>query len=116
MPARTGIKLDVALAQQQIGLGLDQRGLVAAIPQGAGAPVGAIDVLDVAAAHRDEQPRHRAGVRRAEEQMDVIGHQHVGVETAALPPQRLVQPAKIGVPVLLVEEAGATVVAPLHDM
>jgi hypothetical protein len=39
------IKLDVALAQPQIGRGLDRRGLVAAVPQGSGAPVDSIDVL-----------------------------------------------------------------------
>lgn len=32
-----GIELDVALAAEQVGFGLDQRGLVAAVPQGAAA-------------------------------------------------------------------------------
>ncbi len=69
----------------------------------------------VATAHRDEQPRHRAGVRGGEEQMDVIGHRHLGVQATALSLQGLVQSAQIGVPVLVVEEAGAAVVARRHD-
>ncbi len=42
-----GVELDVALASNQVGFGLDQRGFVAAVPQGAGAAVGGVDVLHI---------------------------------------------------------------------
>jgi hypothetical protein len=46
--------------------------------------------------------------------MDVIGHQHEGVQAAALAPQGLAQPVKVGVAILIVEEAGAAFVATLN--
>ncbi len=45
-----GIEFDVALAGEQVVLGLDQTGLVAAFPDAAAAAVAVIDVLGVAAA------------------------------------------------------------------
>ena len=44
------IELDVALAREPIGLGLNRQRLVAAVPQRTGAAVAAIDVLHVAPA------------------------------------------------------------------
>ena len=50
---------DVALAGQQVGIGLHQGGRVAAIPQGAGALVAADNLLHIAPAARDDELRHR---------------------------------------------------------
>jgi hypothetical protein len=115
MAARIGFNSISRWHREQIDLSLEQRGLVGAVPEGAGAPIGAIDMPDVPPTHRDEHPWDRVGVRRREEQVDVIGHQHIGVQVAPLPPQGLVQPAEIGVAVPVGEEAGAAVVAALHD-
>jgi hypothetical protein len=46
----------------------------------------------------------------------MVGHQHVGMELAVLPLQRLAHPAKVGVAILVIEEAGSTIVASLHDV
>jgi hypothetical protein len=46
----------------------------------------------------------------------VVGHQHVGVHPTALAHQCLVQPTKVGTPVLVAEEARPAVVAALHDV
>ena len=43
------------MVQEQIGLGLHQRGFVAAVPGRACASVGMIDVVDGAPADRDDQ-------------------------------------------------------------
>jgi hypothetical protein len=41
-----------------------------------------VDVLSVAPARRDNQVRNRGRVLRGEQQVDMVGHQHVGVESA----------------------------------
>lgn len=51
-----GVEFNVALAAKQIGFGLDQRRLVAAIPQGAGASVGGVDVVHVATPEGNDEP------------------------------------------------------------
>jgi hypothetical protein len=43
-----GVELDIALAQQSIGVFLHQRPLVAAVPQRTGAVIGFVDVAYVA--------------------------------------------------------------------
>jgi hypothetical protein len=104
------------VAQQQVGFGLDQRGLVAAVPEGAGPPIDVVDVLHVPAADRDRHLPHALGLFRRQQQMDMVGHQHAGVQPAALAHQCLVQPTEVGTPVVVVEEARRAVVAALHDV
>jgi hypothetical protein len=48
--------------------------------------------------------------------MQVVGHQDVGVQCAAFTLQRFAQPAKIGEPVLVSEEARPPIVPPLDDV
>jgi hypothetical protein len=110
------IEFDVALAQQQVGLGLHQRGLVATVPQGAGAPIGVVDILYVPAADRDQYLRHTHGLLRREQQVNMIGHQHVGMQLAPLTRQRLTQPAEVGGSVLVFEKARRPVVAALDNV
>jgi hypothetical protein len=75
-----------------------------------------LDVLDVSSAHGDNQARDRGCVFWGEKEVDMVGHQHVGMELAVLALQRLAQPAKVGVAILVNEEAGSTIVASLHDV
>jgi len=46
----------------------------------------------------------------------MVGHQHVGTEPAALALQGVPQPAEVGMPVLVVEEARSAIVSALHDV
>ena len=62
---------------------IDQRGLVAAVPQGAGALVGAIDVRHIAAGQGNDEVRYALGILRREEQVYMVGHQHIGVQGAS---------------------------------
>ena len=80
------VYLDVALAQQEIRLGLHQGGFVPAVPEGSCAPVAVVDVLHVPAPHGDNDPRNRSGACGRNQQMDVVGHQHVGVQRASVSP------------------------------
>jgi hypothetical protein len=64
-----------------------------------------VDVLHVATANGDHHLQHTRGTFRREQQVDVVGHQHVGVQPATLAFQCLAQPPKIGESVLIIEEA-----------
>ena len=46
----------------------------------------------------------------------MVGHQHVGMQPAALARQRLSQPVEVGEPVLVIKKAGRPVVTALHDV
>ena len=48
--------------------------------------------------------------------MHVIGHQHIGVDRAALFPGRLRQPAEVAAAIPVVEEHRLPIIAALHDM
>jgi len=110
------VELNVALAYEQVGLRLHERGFVPTVPECAGSTVSVIDVLDVAPADRDNQPRDRGRVFWGEQEMDMVGHQHVGVKLAVLVLQGVAQPAEVGVAILIVEKAGSAIVATLHDV
>src|SRR5260221_10409139 len=90
-----GIELDVALTSQQIGFGLHQRGLIAAIPQRAGAPVAAVDVLHIAPAEGNDQLRHRLRLFRREQQVHLDGPEHIAEQGALVFAQGILQPIQI---------------------
>jgi hypothetical protein len=46
----------------------------------------------------------------------MIGHQDVRMELTVLALQGVAQPAKVGVAILVIEEAGPAIVATLHDV
>jgi len=110
------VEFDIAHGGQQVGVGLYQRGFVAAVPEGAGALLGAVEVLDVASTEGDEELGDGFGSLWRQEQVHVVGHQYVGVKLAAGLPERLVQPAKVGEVVLFVKEAGVAIVPALHNV
>jgi hypothetical protein len=87
-----------------------------AVPQGAAAIMGAIDVLHMPPPQRHDERRHRRRLFRGEEQVDVIGHQHIGVQRALGLAQRFSQPMQVAAVVFLAEKARLAVVAALHDV
>ena len=111
-----GVEFDVALAGEKIVLGLDGAGLVTAFPEGAAALVVAVDVLDVASAERLHELGGAFGGLRCDEQMDMVGHEGVGVDGAAPVGSRFLQPAEVAVAVLLGKEAGLAIDASLHEV
>lgn len=102
--------------REQVRFGLDQRGLVAAVPQGAAAAVGGVDVLHVAPAQGDDEPRDALGALGRDKQMDVVRHEGVGMKRAPLLLQGFAQPVEVGLVVLFSEEAGFAVMPALHDV
>lgn len=111
-----GVEFDVALAGEQIFLGLDGTGFVAAFPEGAAALVVAVDVLDVAPAERLHELGGAFGRPRCDEQMDVVGHEGVSVDDAAPVGSRFLEPMEVAVAVLVGKEAGLAIDASLHEV
>jgi hypothetical protein len=111
-----GVKLNVKLTEGQIGFSMDQRGFVAAVPEGAGTITGGVDLVHVVAKNRDQHLRHALGLFPREQLRDMAGHQHAGAQPAALAHWRLVQPAEGSTPVLGIEEVCRAAAAALRDV
>lgn len=111
-----GVEVDVAHAAQQVVRVVDQARLVAAFPQRAGAPVARVELRGVLAAKPLHHAAGRAGCGRRHQQVDVVVHQHIGVEPAIVGEQRLAQQMAVAGAVGIVQETGQAVVAALHDV
>ena len=110
------VEFDIAVALQEIVAIFDQTGFVAAFPQCPAAVVGVVEVADIASAQRLQSARDRAGSLRCEQQVDVIGHQHVSMYRAALAQCHFAQSGAIAEVVRVREETRLAVVAALHDV
>ena len=78
MPAH-GVDFNVALAAQQICFGLDEGGFVTAVPQSIGAALGGVDVLHVGSPQGDDEPRDGCCTFASNQQVNMIGHERLGV-------------------------------------
>lgn len=79
-----GVKLNVAIADQQIPLGIDYGRPVAAFPKSPGSLVVAVEVLDVASAHRLHHLADTHFRVRRHQEMHMVGHENIGVDIAAV--------------------------------
>jgi hypothetical protein len=52
----------------------------------------------------------------SEQKVDMVGHQDVRMKLTVLALQGLAQPAKVGVAIRVIEEAGPALVATLYDV
>ena len=111
-----GIQFDVPLTCKQVALRVDQTGFVSAIPQRAGPSVLAVDVLNVAPSERHHQIRNRRNVGRGDQQMHVIRHQTIRMQSHAARAEREAQPVQVSAVVLQVKEAAPAIVSALHDV
>ncbi|EIM00736.1 hypothetical protein UUA_06249, partial [Rhodanobacter thiooxydans LCS2] len=95
---------------------MEQAGLVAAFPQGAGAPMAGIELTDIAASQFLHQARDGACFGRCGQQVDVIVHQRVAMQCAVCVEQCFAQQVQVAMPVGVIQEAGQAVVASLDDV
>lgn len=79
------------MAVQHIAFTVDQAGLVAAFPQCSGAPMASIELADVAASELLHEASNCPYLWRRGQQVDMIVHEHVGVQFAAGVEQRFAQ-------------------------
>lgn len=110
------IHLDVAIAGKQVVIGIDQAGLVPALPQRAGAAIALVDIKHVISAHVLHQPGDRVLLLRSHQQMHMVGHEHVGVQPNAKAPQPLSQQLQVEQVVIITEETDRPIIAALNDM
>jgi hypothetical protein len=99
-----------------MGIGLHQARFEPAFPQGAGSPMPVIHVRHVAATKILHRPADALRIVRRQQQVNVIGHQHIGMDGAVPALHSLRQPLQIDPPVVVLEEDRLPIVAPLHDM
>src|SRR5882672_1809487 len=110
------IELDISVTPEQIALLLHDARPKSPLPQSAATPVRAVHVLHIALPQMLHQQRGAVLACGCEQQVYVIGHEHVGVNNAAKLPGKLFQMTKIKRVIFISVEAGAMVVAPLDQM
>jgi hypothetical protein len=115
-PCADGILLDVSLAFEQVETRIHRNRLEPSLPHRAGPSVRLVEVLDVALA----QPTHRAGdvlgLVGRDQQVHMIGHQHVRVHVAGVQAARFLEQAKVGSEIIADFEAATAVVSALDDV
>jgi len=111
-----GIEFNVAHAGEQVGVFLHEAGFVASFPQAAGAFVAAVDVLDITTPNGLHEPGYAGLGLGADQQVNVVGHEDVGMNGAVPIGSRLFEPVEVAVVVLLGKEAGLSVDAALDNM
>ncbi len=111
-----GVEFDVAHAGEQVGFCLDDAGLVAAFPQAAGAAVGAVDVLHVAPPDGLHELGDSCLSFRCYQQVNMVGHEGIGVNVAVPIGSRFFQPVEVEVVILLGEKAGLPIDSALNDV
>ena len=110
------IEFDVAVTGQHVFFALRETRSKATLPQGAAALIGAIDVLHVALAQVFHQQPSAVFSLGCEQQMHVVGHQHVGVYRAAELVGKLFEVVKVKLVVLFAVETDGAIVAALDDV
>jgi hypothetical protein len=111
-----GVEFDIAQTQQEIGLGFDYTGSVAALPQGAGALIRGVDIGHIAPPNGLHPFGNAIGPRGRYEQMDMIGHQDIGMDGAAITFGSVVNGGEVQAIVLVSEENRLAIIAPLDDV
>lgn len=101
---------------QHVTVIADETRLVAAFPQGSGSAVPVVDVPHVASAERLHGASDASWRGGRHHQVDVVGHQDIGVHRAAFTTGDLAQILQVPYVVDLREEAGTTIVAALDDV
>ena len=115
-PSPDRIELDVAITGEEVALVLHRTRLEAPLPQRSRAPLAVIDIGHEPSPQRLEYGAHRLSMSRCHQQVAMIGHQHIGMHGAPMVAGRPAQPVEINPVVIVVEEDGLPVVAPLHHV
>jgi len=115
-PRTYRVEFDVTLAGEQVLISIHQRGMKAPLPESAGTALTLIHQTNVAAVHRLHHPRQPSGHIRRRQKMDVVAHQHVGMNPAVVFFGAVAQQAQVNRRITAVEEHGLAVVAALDNV
>ena len=107
-----GVQFDVSVAPQQVRFAVHEAGFVAPLPKYAGPAVAIIDEADIAPAKSLHDSSDMSAAGWCREQVDVIGHQHVGVHRAFFLGADLPQVVEVAQPVDVGKEARLPIISP----
>ena len=110
------VELDVAADGQQVELGVDDGGAVTPLPQRAAASMLLVEIRDVVTSDPLHHPCQALIVGRRSQQVQVIRHEHIGMDGHLELPCSLLEPAEEGQMVIGITEDGQAVMATLDDV
>lgn len=110
-----GVESHIAQRSGEMGLVHDD-GAVTALPEMTGAPQSRVNMAGIAAMHRRQGSAQSVLVRRGQDQMDVIGHQHPRPHRDPGGSARFGQQGTVQGIILVAEEYLRPTVAALGDM
>ncbi len=111
-----GVEFNVAHAGQKISLAINQGCFVPTFPQRTGTPVSLIHVSHVGPPQVLHEMSHAMLRHGRDEQVNVIGHQDVGVQPAMVAPSGFFEIVEISPVVGVRVEARLTIIAPLDNV
>ena len=115
-PGANRVEFDVSITPHHVVFFVGKTGSEPPLPERAATTIGAVDVLHVALAESLHQLPDTAGCFGGEQQMDMIRHQRIRMNHAALGLGVLLQPFKIEAVVVFRIETGLPVIATLDDV
>ena len=77
--------------------------------------IGGIDALHVTTPERDDNSGNGVCMLRSNQEVNMVGHEHIGVKRALRFVQRFGQPVQVSVIVFFAKEAEFTVMSLLHN-
>ena len=110
------VEFDIAHAGEQIGFGLHHAGFIAPFLKAAGATIAAVDVLHVASADGLHELGDSILVFWRDQQVNVVGHQGIGMDVAVPIDSRFFQPVEVEVIILLGKETGRSIDSALNNV
>jgi hypothetical protein len=110
------VELNISIAVQQIGVAIYQGRFVASFPERSGAVVAVVDVADVSPPQRLHEAGDLSAAGRRHQQVDVIGHQYIGMHGTAFTQRDLLEILQVALAVHVSEKAGLAVIAALDHM
>ena len=110
------IQLDVAVAMQQGVAVIDEAGFVTAFPEPSCSVIAVVDVGNVAPAQRLHHSRYGTWSQRGHEDVDVVGHQDIGMHGATFASRQFAQVGAIAQIVAFAVKPRLSIVATLDDM
>jgi len=110
------IEFDITHACEQVVLTGNQTPLVPSFPKRAAFSIGMVHIRDVTAADILNQSADGFSVLGGDQQMDMIGHQHVGMNRTIMLLRAFVKPVQVRGIILITKERRLTTIAALDNM
>jgi hypothetical protein len=115
--ARTDrVELNVSHTLQEVALAVDHFRTVTSLPKSSRSIVGSVEVADIGSSETLRDPADSVFASRRHKQVNVIGHQDIGMNVATKSPACLAELLQEEPDVGSIAECWGAVIAPLYDM